>query len=276
MVIRRERKSKFVKLFTKTPPDIVCPHFYELILSNGCPYNCSYCYLKLTFRGQTRPTIFTNSWGDIEKELEGIEEGVMNTGELADSLAIPPELLPEAIRYFSKQKKKFLLLTTKSNEIKFFDSYDPTPQVIISFSVNCELASSRFEHGAPPTKDRLKAAQELKKRSWRIRFRIDPIIEDVGLANYRQLCHQIAELDPEMITVGSLRQYPGLFNFSRNAPSKGLIRSSDGRMRYTVQRRLEIYLQISSWLNRQPALCKETKEIWKNLGWEFGGCNCTA
>jgi hypothetical protein len=25
----------------------------------------------------------------------------------------------------------------------------------------------------------------------------------------------------------------------------------------------------------QPALCKETKVIWKKFGWKFSGCNCT-
>ena len=84
-IIKRERKSEFVKLFDKTPPDVVCPHFYELILSNGCPFDCSYCYLKLTFRGKTNPNLFTNKWEVVEKELEKINQGVFSTGELASS-----------------------------------------------------------------------------------------------------------------------------------------------------------------------------------------------
>ena len=276
MVIKRARKSKFVRLFDKTPPGVICPHFYELILSNGCPYNCSYCYLKLTFRGDTRPNIFTNSWDEIEKELEAIESGVMNTGELADSLAIPPYLLPDAIRYFSKQSKKYLLLTTKSNNVDFFNAFEPSPQVIVSFSVNCELASARFEHGAPSSEERLRAAKELGRRGWRIRFRLDPIIDEVGLHNYRDICNAITEINPEMITVGSLRQFPGLKNFSKDAPSEGLQQSWDGRLRYPMDHRIEIYSLITSWLKRRPALCKETKQVWNKLGWEFNGCNCTA
>lgn len=275
MIIERKRKSKFVRLFDKTPPGVVCPHFYELILSNGCPYNCSYCYLKLTFKGDTRPTIFTNDWKEVEKELDRIDHGVMNTGELADSLAIPPKLLPDAMKYFSRQEKKYLLLTTKSNNVAFFDNYEPTPQVIISFSLNCEIASAYFENGAPSPQERLKSAEQLRKRGWRVRFRLDPIIEEVGLANYKDICKAAADIMPEMITIGSLRQFPGLINFAKNAPSKGLKRSWDGRMRYSLQSRIDIYSQIANWLNRQPALCKETKEVWSRLGWEFNGCNCT-
>lgn len=275
MIVIRKRKSKFVKLFDKTPPGVICPHFYELVLSNGCPYNCSYCYLKLTFRGDTQPKIFTNDWCEIEKELESIECGVMNTGELADSLAIPPASLPDAMRYFAKQNDKFLLLTTKSDNVSFFDDYDPTPQVIISFSINCEMASSRFESGAPSPKDRLKAAKELKQRGWRIRFRLDPVIDEVGLKHYREICKELAELNPERVTVGTLRQFPGVMNFSKNAPSKGLVKSWDGRMRYPPDHRIDIYSQIASWLERRPALCKETEQVWTKLGWEFQGCNCT-
>ena len=69
MVTRRERKSKFVKLFDKTPPGVCCPHFYELVLSNGCPYDCSYCYLRLTFRGNTQPTLFVNGWEKVKSDL---------------------------------------------------------------------------------------------------------------------------------------------------------------------------------------------------------------
>ena len=80
--ITRLRKSKFVRLFDKTPDSVVCPHFYELILSNGCIYDCSYCYLKLTFRGKNTPTLFNNEWAEIENELASIPFGVFSTGVL--------------------------------------------------------------------------------------------------------------------------------------------------------------------------------------------------
>jgi len=100
LITRRERKSKFVRLFDKTPVEVKCPHFYELVLSNGCPYNCSYCYLKLTFRGKTNPTVFENGWDKVKAEIEDIPEGVFSTGELADSLAITPPLLSKELDFF--------------------------------------------------------------------------------------------------------------------------------------------------------------------------------
>jgi spore photoproduct lyase len=275
MVIKRERKSNFVKLFDKTPPQVVCPHFYELVISNGCPFDCTYCYLKLTFRGNTKPNLFTNGWEKVKRELDVVPKGVFSTGELADSLAIIPPLLPKVIDYFELQKEKYLLLLTKSDNISFLEKRKPSRQIIVSFSVNSLPAAIKFEHKTPSPLLRLKAAKRLKKLGWRVRIRIDPIIQEIGINTYKSICERVVELNPEMTTVGTLRQYPGLFNFSPDAPRKGLRKSEDGRMRYSLEDRIGIYAQMKSWLGFQPALCKETKALWRSLGWRFSGCNCT-
>lgn len=271
----RERKSKFVRLFNKTPAGVRCPHFYELILSNGCPYNCSYCYLQLTFRGNKQPVLFANSWWEVHRELEAVPSGVFSTGELADSLALVPPLLPFAIDYFRAQSTKYLLLTTKSCNISFFRHLQPTEQVIISFSINAPEVSSRLECLAPSPLARLKTAATLLEWGWRVRVRLDPVVLDHECSCYRRICREIAAIRPERVTVGTLRHYPGLFRFAPNAPRDNLRRAKDGRMRYPLPIRVAAYQRIADWLGFQPALCKETEEVWNALGWEFYGCNCT-
>jgi len=273
--IIRERKSKFVRLFDKTPPEVVCPHFYELILSNGCPFNCSYCYLKLTFRGQTRPHLFCNPWEEVQKELDNIPCGLFSTGELADSLAIIPPLLDPAIDYFSVQKRKFLLLLTKSANIRLLLKKDPTEQVIVSFSINAPKVWKMYEKGTPNPLLRLKAAKQLIETGWRVRIRLDPIVFNGIFNEYKEICKNIADIKPEMVTIGTLRQFPGLYRFASQAPREGLNKAPDGRMRYSIEQRVYVYSKIEEWLGFQPALCKETKEIWKKLKWKFQGCNCT-
>jgi spore photoproduct lyase len=273
--ITRERKSKFVRLFDKTPSEVVCPHFYELILSNGCPFDCTYCYLKLTFRGQTKPNLFCNPWEEVQKELDEISCGLFSTGELADSLAVVPPLLDPAIDYFSNQKNKYLLLLTKSTNIRLLLNKMPNRQIIVSFSINIPKGWRMYEKGTPNPLLRLKAAEQLIKRGWRVRIRLDPIVFNGIFNDYEEICKEIATVNPEMVTIGTLRQFPGLYRFSSGAPREGLIKSSDGRMRYSPEQRLYVYSKIKEWLGFQPALCKETKEIWKKLGWKFKGCNCT-
>lgn len=274
-VVLRERKSAFVKLFDKTPDGVLCPHFYELVLSNGCPYDCTYCYLRLTFRGNKQPSLFTNQWPQVKRQIESAPDGVFSTGELADSIAVMPPLLLPALDYFRGLHSKYLLLTTKSSNIGFFRDLEPTRQVIISFSINSPTAASAYEHLAPPPVARLKAAAQLLTWGWRVRIRLDPIIWEVGLENYQGICREIAQLQPERVTIGTLRQYPGLFRFAREAPRQGLSKAPDGRMRYSPSVRREIYEQIQEWLGFQPALCKETADLWDEMALRFSGCNCT-
>ncbi|ACX51856.1 radical SAM domain protein [Ammonifex degensii KC4] len=274
-LVFRRRKSPFVRLFTKTPPGVVCPHFYELILSNGCPYDCVYCYLRLTFRGNKHPVLFTNSWEEVHRELDACGDGVFSTGELADSLAVVPPLLAPAVEYFRARPGKYLLLTTKSCNTAFFRGLEPTPQVIVSFSVNAPEVAERLERLAPPPLARLKAAAKLMEWGWRVRVRLDPVVWDGDLSSYRSVCREIRALGAERVTVGTLRQYPGLFRFAPGAPRKGLHKASDGRMRYSLTVRLGVYERVAEWLGVQPALCKETEEVWQALGWTFCGCNCT-
>ncbi|MBM3211391.1 hypothetical protein FJZ33_04160 [Candidatus Poribacteria bacterium] len=275
MIDVRERKSNFIKLFDKTPESVFCPHFYELVLSNGCPFNCSYCYLKLTFRGKTNPVLFNNDWSKVQAELDKVDYGFFSTGELADSLAIIPPLLEHAMNYFENQRSRYLLLLTKSNNIDILRYRNPTQQVIISFSVNSIPAARAYEKGAPCPMERIAAAMELKNMGWRVRIRIDPIILESGIEHYETICRAITELSPEVVTIGTLRQYPGLHRFAKDAPRKGLKKAPDGRMRYPTEQRIAAYRHIADWLGFQPALCKESIRMWDALSWHFTDCNCT-
>ena len=115
----------------------------------------------------------------------------------------------------------------------------------------------------------------MKIAGWQVRFRLDPVIEEIGIDSYKDIVQKVRDLEPDTITVGTLRQFPGLYRFEKQAPRNGLSKSPDGRMRYPLNVRAEIYERIADWLGQQPALCKETKDLWKKLGWKLNGCNCT-
>lgn len=159
--------------------------------------------------------------------------------------------------------------------MRFLLGRNPSPQIIISFSVNAPDAARLFEKGCPSPRARLQEARRLVDRGWRVRIRLDPVVYEIGLDKYRDVCFLIRDLHPERVTVGTLRQYPGLHFFAPQAPRRGLTRAGDGRLRYAPAVRTQTYTQLAEWLGFQPALCKETVELWEALGWEFSGCNCT-
>jgi spore photoproduct lyase len=274
VVVARPRKSGFIKRFDGTA-GLVCNQFYQLILANGCPFNCQYCYLRLTLGGNKGPVVFTNPWPEVERQLEKIPTGVFSTGELADSLAVTPPLLPPALEYFRRQTAKFLFLTTKSTNIKLLLGMRPTSQVWISFSVNAVKTWELFEKNTPHPQERLAAARRLKEAGWRVRIRIDPIIPEVGLHHYREIAGQVRGLAPERVTVGVLKHFPRLPRGQRQEPWKQLAASPNGIKRYPSPLKARIFTSLAEWLGFRPGICRETPGLWEELGWQANGCNCT-
>ncbi|MDO9210911.1 MAG: hypothetical protein Q7V48_09215, partial [Deltaproteobacteria bacterium] len=85
--------GSIITRFDKTPlpknsSDVVCPHFLELKWAYGCPFDCSWCYLKGTFRFRPNgkePVI--KDYGKIELHTKAFLEEVktpeiLNTGEI--------------------------------------------------------------------------------------------------------------------------------------------------------------------------------------------------
>jgi spore photoproduct lyase len=275
VVIDRPRKSGFIKRFDGTAAGLACNQFYRLIISNGCPFNCQYCYLRMTLGRYKGPVVFTNPWPEVERQLEKIPTGVFSTGELADSLAITPPLLKPAIEYFRRQRDKFLFLTTKSTNIKLLLGIRPTPQVWISFSLNAVKTWELFEKNTPHPDERLAAAWRLKEAGWRVRVRIDPVIPEVGIGHYQEVARKVSALAPERVTVGVLKYFPKFPRYQREGPWKQLAESPNGIKRYPSHIKVRVFNRLAGWLGFQPALCRETPRLWEELGWKANGCNCT-
>ncbi|MCK9376020.1 MAG: radical SAM protein [Syntrophobacterales bacterium] len=275
-VIRRARTSRLVRPCHQSLAGVVCNRFYELILSTGCPFNCHYCYLQLAQGGAHGPVQFTNPWPEVERQLEQIPGGVFSSGEWADSLATHPPLLRPAIAYFRRQQDKFLFLTTKSADLSPLLDMEPTPQVWVSFSLNAVPAWERFEHRTPHPYERLAAAQTLQEAGWRVRVRLDPIIQEIGVEHYRDIAERLRRLGPERVTVGTLRKLPGLSHWPKGTPLEAHYTSPSGVKLYLPPVRADIYRRLADWLGFRPGLCRETHEVWQRLGWELTDCNCTA
>jgi spore photoproduct lyase len=291
---QRRRKSNFVRLFDKTPPGIICPHFYILAHANGCPYDCSYCYLQLTFRGKTEPVLFRNL-DDLNREvrqfLELPEPSVLNAGELSDGLAFDhiTRLSRSIVPMFAAQSRHKLLFLTKSDNVGQILELVHGGQTIVSFSVNAPAVSESYEKAAAPVEKRMTAAEKTKASGYPVRFRIDPIIPIPGWRSmYEELVDRVIDVEPERITLGTLRYFPNVKSFARKLGRDTSVfdfaterSNEDGRYRVSLDERLRVYSTLLERINdRVPAgLCKETKRCWDVLNAKFGldenVCNCT-
>ncbi len=291
VIVERPRKSSFVRYFDKTPPGIVCPHFFILAHANGCIYRCAYCYLQLTFRGDVRATIFTNRadlLADVRRFLARPEPSTLNAGELSDALATDDRtgLTKDLVPLFAAQERHALILLTKSANVENLLELEHNGRTIVSFSVNAEEVAARYEPGAPSPAARVAAARRVADAGYPVRFRIDPIIPVPGWEDsYRKLIeHILAVARPQRITLGSLRFFPNVKTFAHKLGRDTSVfdygterTAADGRRRIPLSRRVRIYRYLMDLIPNdvEVGLCKESEGCHQALDIGEVVCNCT-
>jgi spore photoproduct lyase len=281
--------------FNKTPSDIVCPHFWELRWAFGCPFDCAYCYLQGTGRGNKSPR-----YRPVSKVLDALRKAfeheyfarhaaIFNSGELSDSL-MNPSNMRQIADLFETQSRHKLLLLTKGDRVEWLTE-DHRKQTIASFSLNATDVWRKWEKRTPSPQERISAAKQLMASGYEVRIRIDPIfpIED-WQASYEDLVYSLfSELpsDPDRITLGTPRGLAKTLIFAkdrtweRTAFTDEPEKSGWGKKAPLCLRK-EIYLFFNNKLSElgfdksKIALCKETPLMWKELGMnpQQNKCNC--
>jgi len=296
-LVARVNDGSIIARFDKTPlperpTDVVCPHFLELKWAYGCPFDCSWCYLKGTFR--FRPNGIEPVVKDYEKIkshtgafLEKVESPeLLNTGEIADSLMHENTVSPFSkfiIPMFEKQRSHKVLFLTKSPNVKNLLDIYPHNQAIISFSLNAIPVAKRWEK-APSVMKRIEAAAKVYEAGYEVRIRIDPMVPITNWKkHYLQLLDFVFErFNPERVTFGSLR---GLQSTINGCSDKSWVRylkeRSNWGKKIDFETRLAMYATIIEYLKTKCnyskiALCKETVEMWGKLKMNYRKikCNC--
>lgn len=299
-----------VDVFRQTDERIVCPDFHRIKLaSNGCFYRCDWCYLKMTYRAAF-PFITVRSGLERVKQraskvLESSPGPVMfNAGELADSLALEhlTGSVRELIPWFAAQPKGYLFLLTKSNAVDPILDCDHQGRTVLTWSLNNETVSRRFELGAPSLHRRLEAARKAQQAGYRVRIRLDPIVPLPGWREmYARTVREIMEaIDPERITLGTLRFEESFMRMRRKLlttgeplaklmdgmqpmfpPHKvaGRSRPLQGKYSFPARLRTEIFAcaahEFARYTDSPLALCKESPDIWRSVGLEPDRCLCS-
>ncbi|MGB8658651.1 MAG: radical SAM protein [Candidatus Zixiibacteriota bacterium] len=290
--------GSIITRFDKTPlpektTDVVCPHFVELKWAYGCPFDCSWCYLKGTFR--FRPEGIKPVIKDLEKVKlhvqtflnEVKEPEILNTGELADSLMLENgsnAFSKFIIPLFETQNKHKVLFVTKSSNIKNLLNINPHNQVIVSFTLNAMPVVELWEKKAPRVLDRIKAAEKLSEAGYEVRIRIDPIVPIDNWENfYQELIDNVfARFKPERITLGSLRGLQSTINGTKDRSWVHYLKeTSNWGKKVDFTTRLKMYSSIVAYLKQEykynnVAFCKETRAMWQKLEMNYKNirCNC--
>ena len=300
--------GKAVDVFTMPDERMVCPHFDKLTLaSNGCPYRCDWCYLKLTYRSMFPFMKVCADLDEIKKQLarrlaKNSEPVMFNSGEMADSLALEHLTghMREMIPWFAGTKNGYLFLLTKSDNVDDILEFDHGGQTVVAWSMNAPSVSRRFELGAPSFERRLQAAVKVQAAGYLVRVRLDPIVPVEGWREeYAETIRRIFEvLEPERITLGTLRFEPNFFRIRKSLLTTGEAlepflgrmepmfepkmfkgKKKVGKYSFTEEERAELFsFAIDEVGKHAPdvtvALCKESASVWKRVGLELSRCAC--
>ncbi|UCG70506.1 MAG: radical SAM protein [Thermoplasmata archaeon] len=292
------RDGSIITIFDKTAKpvnknDVWCPHFIEFKWANGCNFDCSWCYLNGTLRFRPMGKGPYVKYPDKIKQhlreylIQVTKPTLLNSGELSDSLVNDGNgfsLCKDIIPIFKTQNTHKLLILTKSSNVRKIIKTNSQNHVIVSFSVNSFDVSEKWEKKAPSPEKRIEAAKKLYDEGYEVRLRIDPIVpvED-WKEEYLELVDFIfSNLEPERITVGSLRGLQSTINNSKDRSwIKYLEERSNWGLKVSYDKRLEIYRTLIKYLRKEYnykdiGLCKETLEIWEKLGRNYLKlkCNC--
>ncbi|PKL47208.1 MAG: hypothetical protein CVV39_06135 [Planctomycetes bacterium HGW-Planctomycetes-1] len=305
------RKSKKILMIGKTSSfinhfngnigeNMRCFPYYKLVpLSNGCPYNCIYCYLAYIYRKHGAFIKININYDKMLKQIQKIVSDNshkihFNFGEMLDSLAFDhiTNLTLLLVPLFKNFNNAYLMMLTKSGNIDNLLKIEPNHQVVVSWSLNPQTIIDEYELGTASLDERIDAAKRCQKHGYRIRFRIDPgILCSNWKSAYESLLKKIfTHTEPENITVGMLRLFKGHINLSTKAYNIKTASkifeplqepAEDGKLRYNLQQRTEFYKFLTDSIlccNKKTSIgiCRESREIHDNLNLKTQLCNCIA
>ena len=298
LLINKINDASIINRFDKTPipekpTDVICPHFLELKWAYGCPFNCSWCYLKGTFR--FKPDGLKPVFKDRAKIKNHVEAFIfnvktpelLNTGEISDSLMgehLNPPFSKFIIQLFEQQDIHKVLFVTKFANVKNILEFPFAKQSIFSFSLNALPAAEKWEKRTPSPLKRIEAAKKLYDRGYPVRIRVDPLVPvENWKEHYKELIDIIFKnFIPERITLGSLRGLQSTINGTDDKSWTIYLKEySNWGKKVDFNTRYDMYFSIINYLKNNYdyeniALCKESVEVWEKLrmDWENIKCNC--
>ena len=238
-------------------------------LGFGCIFECAYCFLQG----------YTNSPGiilpaNIEsffKKFDSYKKPGMRigTGEFSDSLVLDEitEYSKPMVEFFKKNKDVIFEFKTKSNKINNLLGAAGAKNIVVSWSLNPQRMIDENEFFTASLNERISSAQMCVRAGYRAGFHFDPIIYyDGWQKDYEGVIENLFDkINPKAIAWISL----GTFRFPRELKpvierrfphntilDAELLPGYDGKLRYPLKFRMDIYRVMQGMLRRHSEKLK--------------------
>lgn len=297
--VRTSNGRGIICQFDKTPPNICCGRFWELRWGFGCPFDCNYCYLRGTSRGNMRPRYIR-----VELVLEALNQifndpsfndgkpALFNSGELSDSW-MNPRIMIQIVDKFEEQSRHRLFTLTKfgcKSEMLSLLLAKKRNQTVTAFSLNPPAVARLYERAAHPPAERIEAAKRLSNAGYDTRLRIDPIFP---IENWKRhysglIATILTAFKPNRIILGTPRGLWKTIVFAQKASvdmswTKYFAKGETGwGKKLPFGTRLEIYrfmydqLEARGFPKEKVTMCKEESSMWQAMDLPVRQltCNC--
>jgi spore photoproduct lyase len=186
-----QKKSPKLILAAKQPPftypfSANCPQaeFNRAVYVTpalGCRFDCDFCFLHGMYNSANL-VVFVNT-EDVFNALDRMESDeqsplLTSISYETDLLAMEPicGFTEEWIDFSRNHANIMFECRTRSGQFKRISEIPPSPNFLLSWSLNPQQVITQLEHGAPSLDHRLQAAKEAMAAGWHVRLCFDPVV----------------------------------------------------------------------------------------------------
>ena len=268
----------------------VCCNLWIVNPGEGCPLDCTYCYLQSYLKRNPTLKLFTNT----QEMLKAIETKTQSepgrlfrvgTGEVIDSLVWDElsDLSLELVPLFASLPNGVLELKTKADYVENLLSMRSIHQgkTVVSWSVNAKSVSQNDEAFTASLEERIEAAEKVCDAGYRVGFHFDPLIFFEGWEDeYRDTIQLIFSRIPvekvAWVSVSSLRFQREMREImltrfpNSQIPLGEQFLAKDGKFRYfqPIRFRLQnfVWSELKSVSAKLPVyMCMESAAAWRKV-----------
>ncbi|MBL7662474.1 DNA photolyase [bacterium] len=269
----------------------VCCNLWIVNPGEGCPLDCTYCYLQNYLLRNPTLKIYSNIdslLGALETQALGAPERFfrVGTGEVIDSLVWDEltGLTTDLVPFFGRQKNLTLELKSKFDYVENLVNLknDHRGNTVVSWSVNARSITEKDEAFTAPLTSRIQAAARVVAAGYRVGFHFDPMIhfanwEDEYLETVKEIFNTIDSRRIAWVSLSTLRYKPKMQEIMKSRfpqskiPYGEQFLAADEKIRYIQPLRLKMLRFMWRELKaRNPNLpvylCMESSTAWKELG----------
>ncbi len=289
VLILTRHKGNWIKSCPGTSSHVCC-NLFTVDPGEGCPLDCTYCYLQSYLKANPTLKLYSNT-SDLLHELSEkftSEPGRLfrvGTGELIDSLVWDDltDFSKEIVPFFAKFPNAVLELKSKddyvANLVDLKDEHNG--KTVVSWSINAPSVSGKDEKSTASVDERIAAAKKVVEAGYRVGFHFDPLVYFEGWEEeYSELIERVfSQISPEnvaWVSISSLRYQGNLQEMMMKRFPDSLLpygeqfMAKDSKLRYIQPIRFKlvrfVWNKLKEVSDTLPVyMCMESSAAWKEI-----------